>query len=506
MSSSYKNVHRQNKLNDIFFKRNNKKILNISVDTDLFTYNPIKIADHTSALISRLVYDTLFYACNCVEESNDVLKCWTYDKNLLKYTFELKENYWSNGERLTAYDYYYGLKEILKPNDESPISFHLYDIVNAYEYVNGEIYDFDQVGIKVIDSIKLEVTLCSHVEFFPKVLSMVNVIPIRKDYYLKNDDVNMLEMGGNGAFYLKKHIIGEYIILQRNEYYTGETNKEIDFVIYHVIDEYNRQMELFKSNDIDMTCTTLFHYHDIDKYKLSDIFFSSDLATLVVLGFNKDKPLYYDRKSKKTIYNAINKEKINLKLSNGLNVCNSFVPKGIYYSEEIKNSVSNDVLAKDRVGFKNKYTTLKIAYSNYYPNEIIIKLIANQLFEELSIKIELLEVDFKNIVNNKLNVDYDIYLNLMTMNFDESIDAFISIIDEDLINKEEFCELEMLLEDINMIKDHEELIIAYEKMNKVLCSQLPVLPLFSLKNYYLYNGKFKNVRVDKFGCYKLSSK
>ena len=60
----------------------------------------------------------------------------------------------------------------------------LYYVKNAKEFHQGEIIDFDQVGVKAISNKTLKVELHSPTAFFIKLLSHYSTYPVHKDTVL----------------------------------------------------------------------------------------------------------------------------------------------------------------------------------------------------------------------------------------------------------------------------------------------------------------------------------
>ena len=76
------------------------------------------------------------------------------------YTFYINpEAKWSNGEPMTASDYVWSWNRALHPDTGSLYAYMLYPIVNSEAYSKREITDFDQVGVKALDDLTLQVTL-----------------------------------------------------------------------------------------------------------------------------------------------------------------------------------------------------------------------------------------------------------------------------------------------------------------------------------------------------------
>ena len=83
---------------------------------------------------------------------------WSVSDDGKEYVFNINKNAkWSNGESVTADDFVWSWKRILTASLGSQYPDMLYYLEGAYEYHNGLIDDFDQVGVKSIDEHTLQV-------------------------------------------------------------------------------------------------------------------------------------------------------------------------------------------------------------------------------------------------------------------------------------------------------------------------------------------------------------
>jgi oligopeptide transport system substrate-binding protein len=80
-----------------------------------------------------------------------VAKSWDISEDGTVYTFYLRDAKWSNSEPITAEDFVLSYKRALAPRLANEYASMLFHAVNAREYYNGEITDFDQVGFKALD-------------------------------------------------------------------------------------------------------------------------------------------------------------------------------------------------------------------------------------------------------------------------------------------------------------------------------------------------------------------
>ena len=143
-------------------------------------------------IVDTLVeYNTYGEVIPCLAES------WENSEDGLTWTFHLRKGvkwYDCFGEEkaeLTAADFVSGLKYVLTPAYESAIVSNVFtaQIVNAEAYYNGEVTDFDQVGVKAADDYTLVYTLEQPCSFFLTCLSYASYMPVNREFLNKCGDL-----------------------------------------------------------------------------------------------------------------------------------------------------------------------------------------------------------------------------------------------------------------------------------------------------------------------------
>ena len=100
-----------------------------------------------------------------------VAERWDISPDGKVYTFHLRANAkWSNGDPVTARDFWNAYKRILTPSLGAEYSYMHFVVKNAEAYNTNSITDFDQVGYKVIDDHTLQVTLNNSTPYFLSLL------------------------------------------------------------------------------------------------------------------------------------------------------------------------------------------------------------------------------------------------------------------------------------------------------------------------------------------------
>ncbi len=114
---------------------------------------------------------------------------WTYDDDALTWTFTIREDqWWIDNEankiaEVTAQDFVDAMKYVLTPEYNSATASLTFGVIkNAEEYYNGQagdgdVIDFDEVGVKALDDHTLEYTLATEVPYFLSMLTYVTFMP-----------------------------------------------------------------------------------------------------------------------------------------------------------------------------------------------------------------------------------------------------------------------------------------------------------------------------------------
>ena len=147
---------------------------------------------------------------------------WEISPDGLTYTFHLRPGIkWSNGDPLTAYDFFNSWKRVLEPSTGSQYAYQLYYLVNAEAYGTGKITDFSQVGVKAPDDHTIVCTLSHPTAYFLELTSFQTLCPVHLPTVQKygNAWTKPGKMVSNGPYMLKEWRLNDYILLEANPYY-----------------------------------------------------------------------------------------------------------------------------------------------------------------------------------------------------------------------------------------------------------------------------------------------
>lgn len=156
---------------------------------------------------------------------------YTVSEDGTVYTFKLREGVvWTDSQgrevgKLTADDFVAALQHLLDAQGglESLAADDGAKILNAQQYIEGEITDFSEVGVKALDDYTLEYTLSEPVPFFTSMLGYNIFAPMCRAYYTSQGGKFGSEFNAEDASYLygkdPDHIAycGPYLVTNATE-------------------------------------------------------------------------------------------------------------------------------------------------------------------------------------------------------------------------------------------------------------------------------------------------
>ena len=202
----------------------------------------------------------------------DLAERWEVSEDGTAYTFYLRQDAkWTNGDPVTAQDYYYSWMTQLDPNTGTPFASFLYgNILNAEDYYGGKAQAAD-VGIQVVDDYTLRVTYNKPMASALYFMSFPTYFPMNQkayesigaDRYGKSPDTFV----SNGPYQLTEWVPSDHITLEKNPDYWNAGALGVPTVKLLMIGDQNTRLNAFLGGQVDV-CSL---YSDqIDQVKAED--------------------------------------------------------------------------------------------------------------------------------------------------------------------------------------------------------------------------------------------
>ncbi len=245
-------------------------------------------------------------------------------------TFHLKKGVkWEDGVEVTADDVYFGYKLITSPKIPSP---YASDFMEVKEFKIIDPYTF-RVTYK--RPFALALPSWSNLVVLPK-----HILEGKSLDYLRN--IFGRKPIGNGPFKFEEWKTQQEIVLKYNPlYYEGRPY--LNYIIYRIIpDPATLFMEL-KSGGVDWISLTPIQYLKLQRdAKLRKEFkiYKYPSFSFTYIGYNLRHPFFRDKRVRKALCYAINKEEIvkGALLGQGIPAYGPYKPGTWYYNKKIENS------------------------------------------------------------------------------------------------------------------------------------------------------------------------
>ncbi|MFN4244246.1 MAG: peptide ABC transporter substrate-binding protein [Tepidisphaerales bacterium] len=188
------------------------------------------------------------------------------------WTFRLREARWSNGDPVTAHDFVFSWRHMLRAPGEYTSLFYYIKNAEAYEraYVAGEPFPESELGFRALDDRTLEVTLVNPVSFlrdllaFPpfyprheasmepfKVVDARGRVTYRPEYTRPSSRPGEPGVVTNGPFVLTQWEFGRHLVFQRSETYWDRANVKSEGLRMVVVTDPQQAFNMYERGEVD---------------------------------------------------------------------------------------------------------------------------------------------------------------------------------------------------------------------------------------------------------------
>ena len=240
-------------------------------------------------------------------------KSWSSNEDDTVWTFELNENYWDDGQKVTADDYVYSVRRYVDPNTGSPLGYRLACLKN-YEGVNSGELPVEELGIRAVDEDTLEITLEAPTPYFMDLTHGMLFRPQRQDIVEQHGDKYGAEADtvvSNGPFKITSWTHNSEITLVKNDKYWDADNVTLDEVTVKIIADANTSVNAFANGEMDYVSTTTVEW--VERFNNTEgvVPVSYPSSTLTYSFFNTKDKIFSNANIRKAFITGIDRVEIN---------------------------------------------------------------------------------------------------------------------------------------------------------------------------------------------------
>ncbi|HNA61594.1 MAG TPA: peptide ABC transporter substrate-binding protein [Rhabdochlamydiaceae bacterium] len=297
-----------------------KQILRTALSYDVNSMDPRLGANMTSQSVIRSTFTGLVYLDKDLVPQLDLASSYRVSSDFKTYIFFLRECCWSDGSAITAKDFEESWKSVLTPAFASLNTNLFYFIKNGKKAFEG-VVSIDQVGVHAIDEKTLVVELEEPNPSFLNVLTSSIFFPVHESMrYEKGFHEKIVS---SGPFRLKKHLLQDQIVLEKNPFYWQAEKTHLDEIQFFIIKDAATAMLLFEKKELDWLGepTARLSLDSIPTIKAQGKLNWVDGAGLNWLFINTKKPPYSNVNIRKALAYSIDRSKIMKDILHIDNVC-----------------------------------------------------------------------------------------------------------------------------------------------------------------------------------------
>ena len=444
-----------------------------------------------------------------------VARSWDISDGGKKYTFHIDPDAsWSNGDRVTAYDFLFSFERILTPALGAPYAYMLYPMRGAEAFNKGETSDFSTVGAYAPDAATLVIELKSPTPYFLSLLTHNTWWPVHPPTILKHgtmtDRVSKWTRPenhvGNGPFKLQDWRLNHSIVAGKNMHYRDQSAVKLNKIHFLPIN-IDSEERAFRANQLHMTSTV--PIHRLDWYRAHDPDVLRIYNTLGVYYYilNTTQPPLDDPRVRKALAYSIDREALTEHiLKAGQQPAYQLTPPntgGYTARARLPYDPEQACALLAEAGYPNGegFPKFEILFNSSESHHTIAVAIQQMWKKELGIDVQLYNQEWKVYLATREAMDFDI---LRAGWFGDYNDAysFLSLGESDNGNNHsgwKHPEYDQLLKQSTITlepKRREEL---FQQAEEILIEEMPVIPLYFYVSSKLVDNSVNGWRPNMLG-------
>ena len=461
-------------------------------------------------IISALMEGLVLKDSATLEPVPGVAQSWQISDDGLVYTFHLRENArWSNGDPHNAHDYVWSWWRALQPALGNLYAYMYFPIENAKAYYEGKISDFSQVGIRALDDHTLEVRLENPIPFFLQLLDHYSLFPVHRPTVEKFGRADQRgtrwtfegNLVGNGAFQLKEWKINRYLSVERNPYYWGADQVQLNQIYFYPTENITTEERMFRAGQLHYTYEV-----PVDKIPVYRDKQSSALQISPYLGsyfyrFNTRVEQLKDRRVRRALAMAVDRQKIADQILKAGQIPAYAItpPDTMGYSPQsdlhYNPQAARELLAEAGYPDGQGFPITEILYNTQEEHRKVAVAIQQMWKETLNIDVVLLNQEWKVYLDSVSSGNYAIARAGWIGDYVDANNFLDMWICGGGNNRTGWCNPDydrMILQQAPKAASQEERLQIFTQAEKLLLEEMPVIPLYIYVSKHLVSPSVKN--------------
>lgn len=224
--------------------------LRLNLHSEPPTLDPRKATDSVSTCVLNLCFEGLTRSDLNGEIILAAAEHIEVSPDQKRYTFTLRDALWSDGVKVTAYDFEKTWKTMLDPAFPCEFANDLFIIKNG-KAAKSQRCSVEEIGVKALDESTLQVDLEHPIPYFLAALSthafFATPVHITSVYPNWTNEHYI----GNGPFFLTQWKHHDRIVLEKNPYYWDRDQTQLLKVSFTLVGDETTELTMYENGELD---------------------------------------------------------------------------------------------------------------------------------------------------------------------------------------------------------------------------------------------------------------
>lgn len=440
-----------------------------------------------------------------------VAESWDISEDGKTYTFHLREDArWSNGDPVTAVDFHWSWQRLLTPALGAQYNYNLFPVVNAEAFANGEIDDFSEVGVEVIDEHTLRVELNNPTPYFLQLLDHYSTFAVHRPTIEKfggpADRLSPWARPGNivtnGAFELTEWEINSHVRVEKSDQYWNAENTRLNAIVFYPTENLVTEERMFRDGQLHYTNEMVLDKIPVYREENPEVVRIVPWLGSYFYMFNTTRPPFDDERVRKAIAMAVDRQLLVDSVMQGIvepsyalvppDTLGYFPPKTFGYDPDAARALLAEAGYPDGEGFPQA----DLLYNTSESHRRLAVAIQQMLRQELGINIQLVNQEWKVYLENQDNFNYDMSRRGWIGDYVDPNTFLDMYITDGGNNKTGFSDPrydEIIMELAPNALDREERYELYREAETILMNAMPILPVYTYSTKHLIDPSVKGM-------------
>lgn len=488
------------------------KRLNINFYMEPKTLDPRKSGDLASSEAIFLLFCGLTEVSSSGTIEMALAKSYELSSDKKRYTFHLRDAKWSDGRKITSYDFEKSWKKALDPKFPSLCAELFYPIKNAEKAAKNEV-GLDEVGINAIDEKTLVVQLTEPTPYFLSLVSFCVFFPLPSHVEEKVLFASDTKIVTSGPFSLKKWVHNDEMVLKKNTLHWNESKIKLDEIHISFVSNENTALQMYENGQLDWIGTML---SPLPADSMASLLKRKDLQISPIGGtsfcaFNTEKFPFNNKNIRKAFGRAINRKAIIQNITQGHElIATRCVPpvltnnKNISFYKDFDLLEARQLFQKGLEELKVKKEDIRITLT--YGSSILFRKLAEVIQQDwmktFGIYVKLEQVERKVLIDRLHNHDFQSTITFWIAQYNDPMNILnrfkykTAPKNYPLYHNDKYIELLDFAQTTANVNLRSQLL---EKAEEIILDEMPIAPIYHHNYITLTNPRIKGFSIGPLG-------